>query len=259
MFSSSKGKLIFSVIIIFAFITLKRTSALESIDSMENSQFLIIGGIIVIAIAAAIISHIQAKKRREALAALAQQLGFSFSPDKNRQIASKYGFLDHMDDGQNRYAYNILSGQSPDGSTCQIFDYHYETKSRDSDGKTKTHHHYRSIFVLTLPKQFPELNIKPEGFFSKIAQSIGFDDIDFESHKFSKRYEVKSKDKKFAYDFCNAQMIDYLLKQPNYIIEVDSNVLALTFKGKLNISQITPNYQSLLEIRTRIPEYLFAQ
>ena len=34
---------------------------------------------------------------------------------------------------------------------------------------------------------------------------------------------VRSKDKKFAYDFCNAQMIDYLLDQPVIPIEVEKN------------------------------------
>jgi hypothetical protein len=164
-----------------------------------------------------------------------------------------------MDDGHDRYAYNILSGSAEDGARVNIFDYHYETYSRDSKGRRRTHHHYRSIFTLMLPQSFPELNIEPEGFFSKIGQAVGFEDIDFESVEFSKRYLVKSRDKKFAYDFCNAQMIDFLLRQRDLILEVDSNVLALTFKGKLAVEAIRPNFERLLEIRTLIPNYLFNQ
>jgi hypothetical protein len=118
-------------------------------------------------------------------------------------------------------------------------------------------HHYFSIFTLALPERFPELTIEREGFFSKIGQALGFDDIDFESLEFSKRYKVKSADKKFAYDFCNAQMIDYLLRQEDLIIEVDGNTLALTFKGKLSIEAIRPNLDRLTKIRSLMPNFLF--
>lgn len=202
------------------------------------------------------VGHLQAKKRREAFQAIAAELGFSFRPDKDYSFARRFGFLEHMDDGSKRYAFNILSGQL-EGQQANIFDYHYETYSRDSKGRRTTHHHYFSIFTLSLPRAFPELNITREGFFAKIGQAIGFDDIDFESVEFSKRYSVKSRDKKFAYDFCNAQMIDYLLRQEDLIIEVDGNTLALTFKGKLAVERIRPNINRILKIRSLMPDYLF--
>ncbi len=204
----------------------------------------------------AYLGHLQAKKRREAFERLASELGFDFYSQKDRQFARRFSFLEHMDDGSNRYAYNRLTGKV-EGQTVNIFDYHYETYSRDSKGRRRTDHHHFSIFTLSLPAAFPELNIEREGFFSKIGQALGFDDIDFESLEFSKRYKVKSRDKKFAYDFCNAQMIDYLLRQRDLIIEVDGNTLALTFKGKLNIEAIKPNFERIKAIRALIPNYLF--
>jgi hypothetical protein len=216
---------------------------------------LFIGGAILIGVFA-YLGHLQAKKRREAFELLAQRWGFRFYPDKDYGFANRYGFLDHMDDGHKRYAYNRLSGEV-DGNGVNIFDYHYETYSRDSKGRRSTSHHYFSIFTMELPRRFPELNIEREGFFSKIGQALGFDDIDFESMEFSKRYQVKSQDKKFAYDFCNAQMIDYLLRQRDLIIEVDGNTLALTFKGKLAIEQIRPNFDRLQQFRSLMPNYIF--
>jgi len=76
--------------------------------------------------------------------------------------------------------------------------------------------------------------------------------------EFSKRYQVKSDDKKFAYDFCNALMIDYLLCQQELLIEVESNVLAITFDGKLAVDRIIPNLERLLRIRALMPQYLFS-
>lgn len=214
-------------------------------------------GFLILAGAILVISHLQAKKRREAFQALAAELGFSFRPDKDYSFARRFGFLEHMDDGSKRYAFNILSGQI-DGQEANIFDYHYETYSRDSKGQRSTYHHYFSIFTLSLPRTFPELNITREGFFAKIGQALGFDDIDFESVEFSKRYSVKSKDKKFAYDFCNAQMIDYLLRQEDLVIEVENQYLALTFMGKLTVDKIRPNLDRIQKIQSLMPDYLFS-
>lgn len=213
-------------------------------------------GVAILIGAAIYISYLQAKKRREAFQAIAAELGFSFRPDKDYNFARRFGFLEHMDDGSKRYAFNILSGQL-EGQQAHIFDYHYETYSRDSKGRRTTQHHYFSIFTLALPAAFQELTITREGFFAKLGQALGYDDIDFESVEFSKRYKVRSKDKKFAYDFCNAQMIDYLLRQEDLIIEVDGNILSLTFKGRLAIDRIRPNIERILHIRSLMPNYLF--
>ncbi|WPJ97427.1 hypothetical protein SH580_06850 [Coraliomargarita algicola] len=223
--------------------------------SVEPQILLFIGFIILVGVIA-YFGHLQAKKRREAFERIASDLGFRFYPQKDSSFARRYGFLENMDDGSRRYVFNRISGEI-EGQGVHVFDYHYETYSRDSKGRRSTHHHYFSIFTLSLPVSFPELNIEREGFFSKIGQALGFDDIDFESLEFSKRYKVKSRDKKFAYDFCNAQMIDYLLGQQDLIIEVDGNTLALTFRGKLSIEAIRPNINRLLKIRSLMPNYLF--
>lgn len=219
-------------------------------------QVLFIIGFIIVAVVLGYLGHLQAKKRREAFQLLAQQMGFRFYSEKDYSFASRFSFLEHMDDGHKRYVFNRLSGDV-DGERANIFDYHYETYSRDNKGRRTTHHHYFSIFTLGLRANLPELNIEREGFFSKIGQAIGFDDIDFESVEFSKRYKVKSRDKKFAYDFCNARMIDYLLRQQDLIIEIDGDTLALTFKGKLAIERVRPNFERLQKIRSLMPNYLF--
>jgi hypothetical protein len=213
--------------------------------------------IVVICIIGAIIWGLYAgKKRRDAMSMLAERLGLQFSSERNYNMAKQYAFLDKLRQGQNRYAYNIMNGRFQ-GHDAAAFDYHYETHSTDSKGRRQTQHHHFSFFILTLGKHFPELTIAKEGFFSKIAQAVGFDDIDFESHEFSKRFAVRSKEKKFAYDFCNAQMIDYLLDQPDINIEVDQNSLALGFTRCLKVEEIESHLKQLVEIRSLMPNYLF--
>jgi len=214
---------------------------------------------VVICVIIAIVWGIYAgKKRRDAMSMLAEQLGLHFYPERNYQMAKQFSFLDKLDQGSNRYAYNIIEGQY-EGHHVKVFDYHYETYSRDSEGRRRTHHHHFSFFILNIGQSFPELTIAKEGILSKIAQAAGYDDIDFESHEFSRRFVVRSRDKKFAYDFCNARMIDYLLGMQDIELEVDATSLALAFNRRLKVEEIEPRLRQLAEIRSLMPDYLFNQ
>jgi len=195
---------------------------------------------------------ISARKRREAMFALASKLGLRFDPSKDRSLARRYKFLDKLRRGSHRYAYNILSGNYK-GHDVMAFDYHYQTGS----GKD-THHHHFSFFLLEMKAAFPELVIGPEGIFSKIAQAVGYDDIDFESHEFSSKFCVRSSDKKFAYDVCNAQMIEYLLANSDVSTEIDGNVLAISFNRRLSPDAIERNLDRLIAVRSLMPDYLFS-
>ena len=219
---------------------------------------LIIVAVIAIIVVLAVLGYISARKRREAMFALAAKLGLTFDPDKNRDLAGRYRFLDKLRSGSNRYAFNILSGKYKDHDVT-VFDYHYETHSTDSKGRRQTHHHYFSFFMLHLPASFPQLVIGREGFFSKIAQAFGYDDIDFESHEFSRKFCVRSADKKFAYDVCNARMIEYLLAHTDLTIEIEQNVLAISFSRRLAPERIEPNLNRLITLRSLMPDYLFSR
>lgn len=219
---------------------------------------LIIFGVLALIVVLGILGYLSAKKRREAMAALAAKLGLSFDPSKNKVMAQRYQFLDKLRSGSNRYAFNTISGNYRDNDVI-MFDYHYETYSTDSKGRRQTHHHYFSFFILKLSEAFPELVIGKEGFFSKIGQALGYDDIDFESHEFSRKFCVRSKDKKFAYDICNARMIEYLLSNTDLTIEIDANALAISFSRRLSPEHIEPNLNRLITLRSLIPEYLFSR
>ncbi|MGO8836814.1 MAG: hypothetical protein ACLQAH_03495 [Limisphaerales bacterium] len=93
----------------------------------------------------------------------------------------------------------------------------------------------------------------------KIAEAFGYQNIKFESAEFSKAFCVRSSDKKFAYDVCNAQMIEYLLANRDIHMTVEVHALALLSDTQLPASQIELNLQRLLEIRSRFPEYLFSK
>jgi len=204
-----------------------------------------------IGIVGTIIAAIFEEKRRKAMSAIAEKLHLSFYRGKERGIIRKYSFINKFHRGRNKYASNSLYGQYR-GHEVNVFDYHYTT----GHGKNRKHHRL-SFFLIEIPVVFPELTIVPEDVFSKIGQAIGYDDIDFESHEFSRKFCVRSKDKKFAYDFCNAKMIDYLLSNNELSIEVENNVLAIYFNRRLAPEHIEKNLNHLIEIRSLMPDYLF--
>ena len=213
--------------------------------------------LVVIAIGA-IYSMIQARKRMEGLFELAQRLGLNFSAAEDYGLPDRYGFLKQLAQGENRYARNVLSGTYQQNQVL-AFDYHYETHTTDSKGGRQTQHHWFSFFILTLPAVFPDLTIRRENFLTKVAEVFGYQDIKFESAEFSKAFCVRSPDKKFAYDVCNAKMMEYLLANRDLSVEIENQVLALAFNTCLSVEQIESNLQRLVEIRSRLPAYLFTQ
>jgi len=215
----------------------------------------VIVAVLVVAAIGTIYGVIQARKRREGLFELAQRLGLDFSPAEDREIADRYGFLKELAEGENRYACNVLSGTYQQNQVL-AFDYHYETYTEGKGGR-QTHHHWFSFFILTLPAVFPDLTIRRENFLTKVAEVFGYQDIKFESAEFSKAFCVRSPDKKFAYDVCNAQMMEYLLANRDLSIEIENQVLALAFNTRLSVEQIAANLQRQVELRSRLPQYLF--
>ena len=213
--------------------------------------FLIIAG------AAGIYGAIAARKRREELFELALRLNLDFRLGPDYGLAEELQFLKKLAQGDNRYACNILSGiyQNDD---IRAFDYHYQATTHDGKGSHTTHHTF-SFFVLRLPGFFPDLTVRRENFFMKVAEAFGYQVINFESAEFSKAFNVRSADRKFAYDVCNGKMMEYLLANRDLSIEIENQALALAFDSCLSAQRIEFNLQRLAQIRSLMPDYLFAQ
>ncbi|MGH7751906.1 MAG: hypothetical protein ACREN5_03740 [Gemmatimonadales bacterium] len=188
----------------------------------------------VAAVGAVVLSWYLGHKRREALAALARELGWLFSPDKNPSLGG-YGRFDVFAQGRSRYAYNTLRGSAAIAGKSydiQMGDYRYTTGS----GKNQ-HTHHLSYLLATVPfPMVPDVDIRREGLFDKLAAAIGFDDIDFESAEFSSKYLVKSPHKRFAYDLVHPRMMEFLLKVEAPAIQIrDCDVLLTDGGGRWNV------------------------
>ena len=181
-------------------------------------EVLFIAGFVALIVVAAVFGHLAAKKRREAMLSLAARLGLRFDPGKDRDIARQYKFLDKLRVGDNRYAFNILSGNYH-SHDVMAFDYHYETHSTDSKGHRTTHNHHFSAVIVATGLPLKPLAIRKEGFFDKIGEFLGFDDIDFESTEFSREFFVKSPDRRWAFDVIHQETMEFLLASPRFALE----------------------------------------
>ncbi len=197
------------------------------------------------------------KKRRHELEEVAQALGLSFDASHNHQMAQELSMLQGLRHGYNRYCFNVMSG-AYQGQQVLLFDYHYEVTTTDANGNSQTQHFYYSVTSLTLPLSQPGIRITPENFFDKIEAAVGFAGITFESAEFSQNYKVTSPDKKYAYDFCNAQMMEHLLQQPDRLhIEQGEATLAVIHRGETKPDTVRAHLDELLAIRQLLPNYLF--
>jgi hypothetical protein len=192
-------------------------------------------------------------RRRVELASVASRMGFSFDPAHDETFAVGWGFLSLLSGGHDRYAFNLLKGDY-EGHRVTVFDYHHTTGS----GKNKREH-YLTVFFLVVKEIFPRLVIQPKTLADKVAEAAGFEDINFESAEFSRAFCVKSPDKRFAYDVCNAPMIEFLLANRDLEITVEGPALMLSFGYPLPATEVEFNVRRLREIRSHLPEYLFTK
>jgi len=199
-----------------------------------------------------------AAKRRKELAAWAASNGLTYRSDKDYSVENRYPGFECLRKGHRQYAYNITHGTLLDRPFTG-FDYHYETYSHDKDGKRKTHHHYFSAVVLGSELPLKPLLIRPEGLFDKITQFVGFDDIDFESAEFSRRFYVKAEDKRWAYDVLHARTMQFLLDQPRYSIDFDRDAVIVYKSSTFDIAEFEQAAAIVDGILQRLPDYLVKQ
>jgi hypothetical protein len=211
---------------------------------------------IIVVILAIIISRFLPSKpdpedqRRRELASLARKLRLEFNFKSDFDFPKKFAFLTWLKSGLINYAYNIFHGYYRSEYLVTIFDYTF------SDGK---YDYYWSAFVLEMKTHFPDMIISHESRESRLVEALGQTHITFESAEFSHAFRVRCQDKKFAFDICHTQMMEFLLANQDLTIEIRGNVLAVLFEDWLRPEKVESNLSRLIEIRKLLPHYLFTK
>ena len=150
------------------------------------------------------------RQRRKAIKAMATQLGLAFCKKDNSVWQLHDGSLPLFNAGHSRKAANVLTGQIEDIGVS-IFDFRYTT----GHGKHSSTHRQTVVLMQLSGKLLPSMEIRPEGFFSKIATSFGYQDFDFGEHyEFSGKYLVRGKDEEAIRRIMTHQLMEFMASKP---------------------------------------------
>ncbi len=200
----------------------------------------VFASVAVLVVKASIAAQKRAEQRRQDMRAFADRLGFSFTLARDSSHDDHFAHFEIFRQGFDRFAYNTIAGPMDLGAAvvqCTMGDFTYKTRetytTTDSKGRMRTRTrivtHNFSYFILELPYlNVPDLLIRREGLFDKIASAFGKNDIDFESSEFSRKYFVKCDNRKFAYDIINPRMIEFLLETKPGLIDMENGRICIT-------------------------------
>ncbi len=212
-------------------------------------------GFAVFALVAIILGIRADKQRMKELQAWAASRGLLLTPGNEPGFELEYPTFDCLRRGDDRYAFNVSRGEWNKRQVA-AFDYHYKTESRDSKGRRHTHHHRFSAVIIKSGIPLKHMQIRSEGFFDKIGEFFGADDIDFESAEFSQKYHVKATEKKWAYDILHQRAIEFLLASPVYTLAMDTKSIIAYRSGRFAPAQFEEALNVASGLLDLIPEYV---
>ena len=171
-------------------------------------------GMVVLVIVAIVVGSKRERERREAMRASAASMGLRFT-DRDDTLDERMAAFPPFAVGHSRVGLNLMEGEATLGGVRMTFlggDYQYKVTT--SNGKSTQTTTYNMSFIAVTPVVLSvpeELTVRAEGMFDKIGAFLGFDDIDFESSEFSKRFHVKCSDRRFAFDLFDPRMMEFFL------------------------------------------------
>lgn len=162
-----------------------------------------------VAVGVGVLAH-QAKIRRQnELGTVARNQGLDFSIlDPFDTLSEPFALLSR---GDGQGVENVMWGFWHD-LEVRAFDYWYYEESTDSNGhRSKTYHRFDCVLAL-VDARCPRLEIAEENVLTRLADALTLRDIEFESEEFNRRFNVKAADRRFATAFCDARMMEWLLR-----------------------------------------------
>ena len=151
------------------------------------------------------LAYLAEKKRTAEFQAVANDLGFEFSPNGDANLLQALGVFHLFSQGHSKAIKNLLRRKT-EKLEVAIFDYNYTT------GGGKSRHTWKqSVISFRFPgAPLPKFLLRPEGFWDKIGAWMGFQDIDFDDHpEFSSSYLLRGDDEQAVRRLFTAAILDY--------------------------------------------------
>ena len=174
------------------------------------------------------------RKRTEAMAAAAAEIGLTFSAVQDEALLETLQVFSLFNQGHSRKMRNLMVAET-DLATLTIFDYRFVT----GGGQHSTTHRQSVILMQSDSLELPRFRLKPEGFFDKIGAAIGFQDIDFdENPAFSKAFTLKGDDEEAIRTFFDSKMLTEFLQHQGRAVESDRGLFIYFQTGRKKLEEI---------------------
>jgi len=181
--------------------------------------FVFLVGVSAIAGASAYVRFQARQARVRAVSALAQRIGFSFSPSDNERIVDMPFAL--FSKGNGRRVELVVSGVH-NGLPLHMFDYWYYTETSSDRGQQVRQYHRFTCALATISAACPRLGLAHEDFMTRLGDHLGLHDVELEYDDFNRRFRVKCDDQKFAFSLLDGKMMQWLLGADTFqSVEVD--------------------------------------
>ena len=221
---------------------------------------LVFGGFLLLVVVVAVVGYLQAKRRREGMAAYAASRGWSYTDDDptllDRFEGAPFGT------GEDRRAFNVLRGRDRDRPVV-VFDYEYVTTSTSTDANghshTERHTHSFSVVAVNTGAVMPALAVTPEGMISRFFGRLTNTDIELESEDFNRAFRVTCPNRRFASDVLHPRMMELLLRFPDLAWRFDADSLLTVRDGNNDIPDIEARLGVLDAILDEVPDFVWRE
>ena len=194
--------------------------------------------------------HLQAKRRQEFFLT-ATKLGLTYEREDPFNMVDLPFALFGKGDG--RGIENVMHGHAA-GMDVRMFDYWYYEQSTDTKGNTSRSYKRFSCAMAWFEADCPHLTLSREGLLSRLADKLGFRDIEFESEEFNRSWQVSSEDRRFASAFVDARMMEWLLDEGGIASYEVLGPILMCSTGRLKPAEFENLLEVLRRFRAKVPE-----
>jgi hypothetical protein len=178
---------------------------------MLDVQWIVMGGVAALLGAAALLARARERKRRAAYEEYSLVRGFTFEPDRP-EAGRRFGdVFEPFTQGRRRKWGYTISG-TKNKIPFIAFEYTWVTGS----GRNSSTHRVGGVIWERDGVTIPKFVLSPEGWFSRLGQMFGMQDIDFaESPEFSRAYRLKGPDEGGIRSLFTPEILQFFAATPD--------------------------------------------
>jgi hypothetical protein len=192
------------------------------------------------------------RERTEQFRAVAAQLAWNFAEEAPLNMIPGLEQFTLFNQGHSKQIKNFMYGEA-NGVKAAVFDYTFVTGS----GKHRHTHHQSVTYLEPGNLRVPFFSLRPEGFFTKIIQAFGYQDIDFgQRPEFSKQYLLRGYDEPGIRQTFNDALLSFFESYAGTCVDGGGNQLFVFRAGyRFQPHEIQSQLALALNIFNLLPRY----